>query len=196
MKRIALTGGIACGKSTLAGYLNELGCEVLDADAVVHAMEAPGGEAVAPILAAFGAGVRAEDGGIDRERLGERVFSDAAARERLNGILHPRVRATMERWLNESAVRPRVVVVPLLFEIGWDAGWDAVVCVVCPAEEQLRRLRARGLTDVEAHARINAQLPIEEKRRRASVVVDNTGDRVVLRREALRLMQGFSERST
>ena len=194
MKRIALTGGIACGKSTLAGYLNELGCEVLDTDAVVHAMEAPGGEAVAPILAAFGAGVQAEDGGIDRKRLGERVFADAAARERLNGILHPRVQATMERWLNEPADRPRVVVVPLLFEVGWDAGWDAVVCVVCPAEEQLRRLRDRGLTDVEARARIDAQLPIEEKRRRASVVVDNTGDRVALRREALRLMREFLER--
>jgi dephospho-CoA kinase len=194
MKRIALTGGIACGKSTLAGFLSELGCEVLDTDAVTHAMESPGGEAVGPILAAFGPGVRGGDGGIDRKRLGRLVFDDPAAREKLNGILHPRVRSVMDRWLREPSGGPRVAIVPLLFEAGWDEGWDAVVCVTCSAAEQVRRLRDRGLTEEEARSRMEAQLPVEVKMRRASHVVDNSAGSDALRREAQRLMQEFSER--
>ena len=194
MKRIALTGGIACGKSTLADLLSEGGCEVLDTDALVHALEAAGGAAVAPIVAAFGTGVQAADGGIDRLRLGQHVFTDDAARLRLNGIVHPLVRSELTRWLAIPARLPKVAVIPLLFEVGWDAGWDAVVCVACLEAEQLRRLRARGLSEAAARARIAAQLPLAEKVRRASQVVWNDGDLNALRREALRLMDEWAEK--
>lgn len=188
MKRIALTGGIACGKSSLAEFLAASGCDVLDADVVTHALEGPGGAAVAPILAAFGQDMCAADGGIDRSRLGRMVFADGTVRRRLNGIVHPLVRGEIARWLSvPGGSRPKVAVIPLLFEVGWDAGWDAVVCVACTEQEQVRRLQERGLSTEEAHARLAAQLPLAEKVRRADRVVWNGGDLTALRREAVRL---------
>ena len=197
MKRIALTGGIACGKSTLADFLSELGCDVLDTDALVHALEAPGGAAVAPIVAAFGSEMLAADNGIDRRRLGQVVFADEAARLRLNRMVHPLVKTALARWLQAPGDQPKVAVVPLLFEVGWEGGgWDAVVCVACADAEQQRRLRARGLPEAEARARVAAQLPLDEKVRRASHVVWNNGDLQALRREAVRLADEWAERKT
>ena len=196
MKRIALTGGIACGKSALAGFLAECGCDVLDTDALVHALEAPGGAAVAPIVAAFGPGVQQADGGIDRHRLGQLVFADEPSRLRLNGIVHPLVRSELARWLAIPGDHPKVVAIPLLFEVGWDRNWDAVVCVACAETEQLRRLQARGLSETAARARLAAQLPLAEKVRRASHVVWNDGDWNALRREAVRLMEEWAENET
>ena len=192
MKRIALTGGIACGKSTLAGMLAELGCRVADADAIVHTLEAPGGEAIGPLVAAFGPAARQDDGGIDRAWLGRLVFSDPVARARLNAIVHPLVREALARWQLSAGGDVQVAVVPLLFEAGWEHGWDAVVCVACRAETQLRRLTARGLTAAEARARLAAQMPVEEKVRRADRVVWNDGDPAALRREAERLLEEWS----
>ena len=188
MKCVALTGGIACGKSTLAGLLAENGCEVLDTDAVVHALEASGGAAVAPIVAAFGPEVLAPDGGIDRRRLGQKVFADEPSRLQLNGIVHPLVREKLTGWLAAPGDRPKVAVIPLLVEVGWDGDWDAGICVACADVEQVRRLQARGLSAAEAHARLAAQLPLAEKMRRASCVVLNDGDIQALRRKALQLM--------
>ncbi len=196
MKRIALTGGIACGKSSLADFLAACGCEVWDADEAVHALEAPGGEAVAPILAAFGQDVRTTDGGIHRARLGQTVFADKAARQRLNGIVHPLVRREFERWLALPGNCPKVAVIPLLFEVGWEKGWDSIVCVACAGQEQLRRLQARGLSAVEAHARLSAQLPLSEKVRLADRVVWNDGDLPALQREALQLRDEWTEKQT
>ncbi len=196
MKRIALTGGIACGKSALAGFLSELGCQVLDADAVVHALEAPGGAAVAPIIAAFGPEMRSADGGINRVRLGQVVFADEAARLRLNEIVHPLVRAELMRRLAEPGKQPTVVVIPLLFEVGWEQGWDTVVCIACTETEQRRRLLARGLSAEEACARLAAQWPLAEKARRASHVVWNDGDLPALRCAAVRLMDQWVGKTT
>jgi dephospho-CoA kinase len=196
MKRIALTGGIACGKSTLAGFLADLGCDVLDADALVHILESPGGAAVKPIVEAFGPDTRAPDGGIDRRLLGQMVFADEPSRMRLNRIVHPLVRAELARWLAAPGDGHKVAVVPLLFEAGWDGEWDAVVCVACTEAEQLRRLRARGLTELAARARVAAQMPVAEKVRRASHVVWNDGDLQLLRREAARLMEEWAESTT
>ncbi len=196
IKRIALTGGIACGKTTLADILCEEGCEVLDTDALAHALEAPGGAAVAPIVAALGAEMRAVDGGIDRRRLAQKVFSDQNARLVLNGIVHPRIRTDLTRWLATPGDRMKVAVIPLLFEVGWDEGWDAVVCVACSEVEQMRRLRARGLSEAEARVRLAAQLPLVEKIRRATHVVHNDGDLNALRREAIRLMDEWAEKKT
>jgi len=191
MKRIALTGGIACGKSALALFLKELGCDVLDADDVVHALEAPGGAAVAPIAEAFGEAVCAVDGGIDRQRLGARIFSDGDARQRLNAIVHPLVRAAVDAWLYAPGAAPKVVVIPLLFEVGWEQGWDAVVCVACHAGTQLRRLTERGLSAADAQARLAAQMPLREKTRRAGYVVWNDGDWSELRHAAEQLARQF-----
>jgi dephospho-CoA kinase len=196
MKRIALTGGIACGKSALAGFLAECGCDVLDTDALTHALEAPGGTAVAPIVAAFGPDMRAADGGIDRNRLGQQVFTDEAARLRLNGIVHPLVGEALTRWLATPGECPKVAVIPLLFEVGWAAGWDGVVCVACAEAEQMRRLQARGLSAAAARARVAAQLPLAEKIRQANCVVWNDGDLAALRREAIRLRDEWVEKKT
>lgn len=196
MKRIALTGGIACGKTTLAGILCEGGCDVLDTDALAHALEAPGGAAVAPIVAAWGSDMQAADGGIDRHRLAQKVFSDPTARLRLNGIVHPLIKANLICWLATPGDRTKVAVIPLLFEVGWDEGWDAVVCVACSEAEQMRRLQARGLSEAEARARMAAQLPLSEKMRRASHVIQNEGNLNALRREAIRLMDEWVEKKT
>jgi dephospho-CoA kinase len=193
MKRIALTGGIACGKSELAGCLSDLGCDVLDTDAVVHALEAPGGAAVPLLVEAFGAVVRDAAGGIDRRQLGARVFADQAARQRLNAIVHPLVRKELRRWLAEGGDRPKVAVIPLLFEVGWEGDWDAIVCVACSEVEQRRRLQARGLSADEAQARLAAQMPQDEKIRRSGRTVWNDGTREDLRREAGRLMGEWLE---
>jgi dephospho-CoA kinase len=192
MKLIALTGGIACGKSALASFLSAGGCEVFDTDVVTHALEAPGGHAVAPIVAAFGPVVRAPDGSIDRLRLGEAVFQDEGARRRLNGIVHPLIRAELDEWLQQPGERPKVAVIPLLFEVGWDTGWDAIVCVACAAAEQLRRLQTRGLSAAAAQARVVAQMALDEKVRRSTHVVWNDGDREALRSAADRLIDEWS----
>jgi dephospho-CoA kinase len=194
MKRIGLTGGIACGKSAFAADLAACGCDVLDADAIVHRLEEPGGAATAPILAAFGPDMRAREGGIDRARLAAKVFADAAARERLNAIVHPLVRETLARWLAAPGSRPKVAVVPLLFEVGWEREWDEVVCVACSEAEQVRRLRQRGLTEAQARARLAAQMPLAEKVRRAHRVVWNDGSLSALRNEAARMAEEWLEK--
>lgn len=196
MKRIALTGGIACGKSTLAGFLSELGCHVLDTDAVVHALEAPGGAAVQPIVAAFGPEMLTTDGGVDRVRLGRLVFANEADRLRLQEIVHPLVRTELARQLSAPDKRPTVVIIPLLFEVGWDKDWDVVICIVCAETEQRRRLLARGLSEAEAHARMAAQLPLSEKARRSNQVVRNDGDLPALQCAAARLMDQWVKKTT
>jgi dephospho-CoA kinase len=188
MKRIAVTGGIACGKSALARFLQEAGCAIWDADEVVHRLEAPGGVAVQPITNAFGADVLASAGGVDRAALGALVFRDAAALRRLNAILHPLVLADLREWLELSGQDIRVAVIPLLFEVGWDRGWDAMVCVTCRPEVQMARLAARGMTPDAARSRLAAQLPLDEKARRATYTLENNGTLDDLRAAALRLL--------
>ncbi len=200
MKLIAITGGIACGKSTVAAALPALGGEVLDTDAVTHALEAPGGEAVAPIVAAFGSKCRDGQGGIDRRRLGGMVFADAAARARLNAIVHPLAAARLEAWLRQPpppGTRLRAVLAPLFYEAGWQGPrWDAVVAVVSSRATQLARLRARGLTAAAARARIAAQMPCAEKARRADYVIRNDGDRAALLAATAGIVRALLENET
>ncbi len=171
---LGLTGSIGMGKSTAARLLRRLGVPVHDADAAVHRLLAPGGAAVAPVLAAF-PGVAGPDGGIDRRALGARVFRDPAALKRLEAILHPRVRAEARGFLRrQQRRRARVVVldIPLLYETGGEALCDAVVVVSAPGWLQAQRvLRRPGMTP-ETFAAIRAkQLPDADKRRRADFVV-------------------------
>jgi dephospho-CoA kinase len=200
IKRFAITGGIACGKSTVAAWLPRWGGCVLDADAVVHALEAPGGAAVDPIRDAFGPGVVQAGGAVDRVALGRRVFRDPAALALLNSLVHPLVRPRIEAWLAEPVapgVRFRAVVIPLLFETSWStAGWDAVVAIVCDEAEQIRRLRGRGMSAAEARQRLAAQMSCAEKARRADYAIWNNGTVEALQEAVERLFQALLEKNT
>lgn len=180
MNLIGLTGGAGSGKSTVADMFRELGAEVVDADEAAHAAYAPGSPGFDAVVAAFGPEY-VRDGRIDRARLGELVFHDAEARRRLNAIVHPLVRDWMAARTAGAAERGVDVVihdVPLLFENGLEHVYADVVCVYVPEALQLKRLvEGRGISAERARAMIAAQLPIEEKRRRAQHVIDNSGPR-------------------
>lgn len=178
MLRVGLTGGIACGKSHVLRRLAARGLATLDLDAVAHALMAPGGAAYEDVVAAFGRGILAPGGAIDRKALGARVFGDAAARVRLDALVHPRVRAEEARWAAAFAGRPGVLVTDaaLLVEAGAHLRFDRLVVVHCDPEEQMRRLRARdGLDERVARTRVEAQMPLAEKRAFAHLEVDTSG---------------------
>jgi dephospho-CoA kinase len=178
MEVIGLTGGIASGKSTVASMLRELGATVIDADEAARAVVEPGTPGLRTVVEAFGPEVLDGDR-LDRARLGQLVFRDQAARKKLEAITHPLVRAWMAERQREAAERgeARVVLdIPLLFENGLDAAMKAVIVVYAPEELQVERLVDRnGLAEDEARRRLAAQLPIEEKRARATYVIDNSG---------------------
>lgn len=202
--RIALTGGIACGKSTLAKFLRELGIRLLDADDVVHELEAPGGAAVPAIVARFGAGVLAADGSVDRPKLAGIVFADAAARRDLEAILFPLVRSRLRAFTSEAARRGRppstaplyIAIIPLLFESHWEGDYDIILAITSPLECQIHRMmRTRGYSRVQAEARLAAQMPVAEKAARADFVVVNDSTHEHLKDEARRLVAWLKERA-
>jgi dephospho-CoA kinase len=178
VKLIGLTGGVGSGKSTVATMLRELGAVVVDADEASHAVYEPGTPGFEAVVGEFG-DYYVSDGHIDRQRLGELIFKDAASRRRLNAIVHPLVRDWMAARTVEAAEKGVEVViqdVPLLFENGLEPLFSSVVLVYVPEEMQLARLvEGRGFTPERARAVIATQVPIEEKRRRAHIVIDNSG---------------------
>lgn len=190
MEVIGLTGGVGTGKSTVAGFLRELGSTVLDADQAAREVVEPGTDGLAEVVEAFGPGYL-KDGRLDRARLAGLVFVDAEARRRLEAIVHPRVRVWMAEGTRAAAERGEAIVVqeiPLLFETGLDRLMSAVVVVWVPVEVQLRRLvEGQTWSEADARARIAAQLPIEQKRARADFVVDNSGSRDETRAQVVRL---------
>lgn len=179
MKLIGLTGGIASGKSVVARMLRDAGVPVIDADVLARDAVAPGTEGLAAVVRRFGASVLAPDGTLDRPALAARVFADASARADLNAIVHPAVAALALERLDALRARGAPVAVyevPLLFETGLDAMMDATLLVAAPEEVQIARMRSRdGFDEAAARARLAAQLPLAEKRRRATVVLDNVG---------------------
>lgn len=181
--RIALTGGLAAGKSTVARFLEEAGAATLDTDAVAHRLLQPGGPVYDQVVVAFGTGILAPDGTVDRTRLGSRVFADRAALSRLNELVHPAVRTVVAEWLpaQGDAGRHAVVTVPLLFEAGMTDGWDAILCVASPPERVRERLRARGLSEADIEARLAAQWPVEVKKQKADIVIENDDSLAVLK---------------
>ena len=202
--RIALTGGIACGKSTLAKFLRELGIRLLDADDVVHELEAPGGAAVPAIVARFGAGILAADGSVDRPKLAGIVFADAAARRDLEAILFPLVRSRLRAFTSEAARRGRppstaplyIAIIPLLFESHWEGDYDIILAITSPLECQIHRMmRTRGYSRVQAEAGLAAQMPVAEKAARADFVVVNDSTHEHLKDEARRLVAWLKERA-
>ena len=179
MKIIGITGGIACGKSTLCDTLRALGAPVWDADAVSRSLTVPGGAALPAIRNAFGEGVFHPDGTLNRKALGAMVFGSEAVRQTLNALTHPLIYADMERFVaqhRQTGCKAVFLDVPLLYETGYDRHCDAVWCAWIPAETQLERLMARdGLTKEEALSRIRSQMPVEEKARRSDAVIDTRG---------------------
>ena len=179
MLRLGLTGGIASGKSTVAGRMRERGLTVLNADLLAHRLMEPGQAAYDDVVREFGRDVLSPDGTVDRKKLGDIVFRDAAKRERLNAIVHPRVIEAREKQLTQmESEDPRgiaIVEAALLIEAGYYKKLDRLIVCSCSKEQQMARLRARGLTTEEARQRIEAQLPLEEKLRLADDVVDCSG---------------------
>ena len=193
MKRLGITGGIASGKSVVAEMLREMGFHVLDADALGHTLMEPGTQAYDEIVREFGAGVTGADGRIDRGKLGAMVFADRGKLERLNGILHPRVEEEIVRRFGEwerGGVRDAVFVeAALLVEAGYQKNLDGLVVAWCRPEQQMERLLARGLSEVEARRRIAAQMPAEEKLKFATEKMDCSGSMEETRRQVQELAQ-------
>jgi dephospho-CoA kinase len=189
---LGLTGSVGMGKSTAAAMLRKLGVPVLDSDAVVHRLLGPGGAAVAAVSRAFPKTLR-RDGGIDRAKLGQRVFGDPSALERLERILWPLVRQSQQRFLKSARARhaPLVVLdIPLLFESGGERRCDLVAVVSAPAYLQRARVMARpGMTEERFRAMLRKQMPDSEKRRRADVVIPSGLGRAVTFRRLARLVR-------
>ena len=185
--RIALTGGIACGKSLLAKYLNDLGVETLDADDIVHEL-IPEAE---------------------RRRIADEIFRDPYKRKALEARLHPLVRARLADFASRSvALHPikskplipppaplRIEIIPLLFECHWEPDYDIIVCVSSPRSLQVERMTAlRGYTEGQAEARLAAQLPVEEKAARSDYVILNDGSAKNLMENAQKLVEWLKGR--
>ena len=166
--KVALTGGIACGKSLVAKFLNEFGAETIDADDIVHELIPDPAE---------------------RKRIAAEVFGNEAKRKELEARLHPQVKARIEEWSEDFRLKTgdedvsrlksnvlRVAIIPLLFETHWDADYDIICCVRSERDLQISRMMAtRGYTREEAEARLAAQLPVEEKAAKSHYVIDNNG---------------------
>ncbi|MBP6820650.1 MAG: dephospho-CoA kinase [Acidobacteria bacterium] len=200
MLKVGLTGGIATGKSFVLGVLHELGCEVMDADQTAREVVEPGQPAFKEIVANFGNEIVGEDGKLDRPKLGAIIFNDAAQREKLNSIVHPKVFEAQAGWLAEIESRnPQAVVIidaALMIETGSYQRFDKLIVVYCEPKIQLERLMARNnLTLDEAAARISSQMPSSEKLKFANFTIntsfgfEDTRSQVEMLYEQLRKLQ-------
>jgi len=179
MLKVALTGGIASGKSHVLELFRKRGVPCLDADVLAHGVESAGTEATQAIAARFGAGVLGADAAVDRAKLAPIVFADPAARRDLEAIVHPAVYRAIAAGLRGfellGSYRLAVVDVPLLYETGHAADFDRVIATVCPPEMQIARMVERGMARAEARQRLEAQMPTAEKAARADFVIRTDG---------------------
>jgi dephospho-CoA kinase len=175
--------------------LSDLGFSILDSDSVVHQLEASGGAAVEPIRNAFGDSVICADGSVDRKMLGKLVFADTELCRKLNAIVHPLVEERVEAWLRGEHSGIPLVVIPLLFELGWEGRYDCVVALVSDKQRQTERLVSkRGMTLLDAEQRLASQLPISFKMEHSDIVVINNGSAAALKREAVRVSRLLKKR--
>ena len=175
---LGLTGGVGMGKSTAARLLKKAGLPVVDSDDLAREAVQPGTEGLAEIADEFGEGFLKPDGSLDRHKMASTVFQDKAVRKRLEAIIHPRVRAVWENRIEQWREQKRpvgVVVIPLLFEVGLQDSFDAVLCVASTASTQRSRLRGRNWSDAQIAARIAAQMDIAQKMDLADHVLWNEG---------------------
>jgi dephospho-CoA kinase len=178
MRRVALTGGIASGKSSVLRRFAHHGIPTIDADRLAHDVLGPGTPGAARVASRFGPGVMTSGGRVDRRALAAVVFNDPGARADLEGIVHPAVYDAIHQWfaLLDPATPAAVADIPLLFETGHERNFDLVVVAACAPDEQVRRLLARDrLSEADARQRLAAQWPIAEKRAMADVVIDTSG---------------------
>ncbi|MBZ5556899.1 MAG: dephospho-CoA kinase [Acidobacteriia bacterium] len=199
MLKVALTGGIATGKSHVLDLLRQRGVPCLDADSLAHGVMAPGTEATAAIAARFGSEMLAADGSVDRAKLGRVVFADTAARRDLEAIVHPAVFRAIAAGLRafELISQPplAIVDVPLLFETGAEQTFDRVIVTSCPPEMQVARLIDRGMSESDARARLSAQWPTEEKAAKADYVVRTDGSFADTERQVEEILQRLTSSS-
>ncbi len=201
MLRVGLTGGIGAGKSAVSARLAGLGAVVIDADRAARDVVEPGTPGLARIVEAFGPGVIREDGSLDRPKLGEIVFGDAARLATLNGILHPLIRVHIQAAEAQAIAAggdDLVLVhdVPLLAEGGRGAQFEEVIVVDVPQEVQLERLvRFRGMTPEQAAARMSAQATREQRLAIATIVIDNSGTLASLRTRVTEVWEQLHSRA-
>ena len=180
MLRVGLTGGIGCGKSTVAAMMSELGCHIINADKMAHVLIAPGGPAYDEVVRQFGTHILAPDGSIDRARLASIVFGDANQLASLNAIVHPRVLREIDREFDRLAGNDphgvAVVEAALLIESGYHQKLDRLVLATCTRDQQLERLThpslGRAMSREQAERRIASQMPPEEKRKAVAGMID------------------------
>jgi dephospho-CoA kinase len=176
MYLVGLTGGIASGKSHVAGIFEQFGARVIDADAVARQVVLPGTSGLVQVVGAFGYEILLPTGELDRKRLGEIVFEDPAKRLELEAILHPLIKERTSKLIAEQTAEIVIYAVPLLVEAKVDYPFDAVVTVEAGADNQIERLVAsRSLTESEARQRIGAQASSQERMKRADFVIDSSG---------------------
>ena len=175
----ALTGGIATGKSTVAKMLAEKGCHIVDTDLIAREVVEPGTPGLAEIAEKFGTGLLNPDGTLNREAMREIIIHDAGKRAALNGITHPRINERVLDLIKEHSAKdsmPVIIDVPLLFEAGWHKIFSTVILVYVPMAVQVERLMARDrLTREMAEKTLTFQMGIEEKRKLATYIIDNSG---------------------
>ncbi|MDD5139314.1 MAG: dephospho-CoA kinase [Verrucomicrobiales bacterium] len=192
MKVCGLTGGVGMGKSTAAGFFLQHGVRVVDTDELARQLVQPGEPALAEIQIHFGKNIVASDGRLRRDELARIIFSDAAARRKLEAVLHPRIRerwlAQIEAWRKEGH-HLAVVVIPLLFETQAEAHFEKIICVACSSAAQQERLAARGWDADQVRHRIAAQLPVEQKIARSHFVIWTEGLLEVQHRQVGQILQ-------
>jgi dephospho-CoA kinase len=181
MLKVGLTGGLASGKSFVGAALRDLGCKLIEADALGHLVLLPGGAAYAPVVSEFGRDILNPDGTIDRKGLAIKVFSDKERLTRLNSLVHPEVHKMTDELTAGyySADRDAIVVVEaaIHIETGGYKRFDHLILVVCEERQQIERAMARGATRPEAMARLASQMPLAEKRKYADYVIDTSGSK-------------------
>lgn len=197
--RIGLTGGIATGKSTVSRLLEARGVRIVDADVIARDVMNPGQPLLAAVAARFGSEFLLPDGGLDRRRMAAHIFERPEERQALNAIVHPAIRAEIRRQVDAyEAADPEAIVaadIPLLYESGLEELYEKIVVVYVPRPVQLTRLMRRdGLSPEQAEGRLNAQLDIEDKKRRADYVIDNAGTPEDTERQVERLLESLRAR--
>lgn len=198
MLQIAITGGIACGKSLFGSLLAKEGFPVLEADEVARTAMTPSGTAFRSVVASLGGDILDSGGYIDRGMLATMAFKDPVILEKLNNAVHPHVKRRINEWLNKKSkiadLRAAFVIVPLLFEAEMGSGWDAIICVACSENTQRKRLGKRDNSIEYADKRIAAQMPVKEKARRADFVIINNGNKVTLKTQTKLILKCILEK--
>ena len=196
MKRIALTGGMGSGKSHVRAVFAALGVPTIDADTLARDVVAHGTPGFDAVVATFGRGILTADGDLDRRALASVVFADIEKRRALEAVLHPAIKGAIDQWfasLNPDAQPFAIADIPLLYEVGLDKEYDEVIVTTCSPQSQVKRIMARDNLDAtEVQHRLDAQMPLDEKAKRATYVVDTNGSLVQTNAQVHKLYQKLS----